>query len=185
MSLQGIAIPPGQKIPGAIVEDLRRYANALGLPKDWHKRITLFTHPATATVTPLTRWDVDYEGRPFANYELDCLQEIESKIHHVPIPDPVDPLVVATELAMSQPADTQWRRFKHLTFQRAEVAYVNNVDKAGCENSESFEICFRNGTKLVCGNQKNYANSGMSTCEFFIEHVLELRSQNADRCCNR
>lgn len=178
----GISHPGPDKFPGAIVNDLRDYAAALGLPADWHKRVTTRCDEGGFR----TRWMIDYEAKPLATYDLDVLKEIESVQHHVPIPPPVDPLVVATQLAMSQPADPQWRRFKYLTFRRDEVISVNNVDEKGRENEGTFVIMFRNGQQLICGNEKNYANSGVSTCEFFLQHVMGLSPpQHADRTDSR
>src|SRR5690349_11813253 len=168
MTLQGIQ--PKQKFPGAIVADLREYAKKLGLPTDWPERVQI----RTETYGTGSKWFVDYDGQPLAAYGLDILHEIEAKTHHVAIPPPPDPLVVASQLAVSQPADPQWRRFKHLTFRRDDVLFVNNVDDKGKENGIVLTICFRNGTTLLCGNEANYANSGMSTYEFFLQHVMQL-----------
>lgn len=160
------------KYPGAIVVDLRKYADALGLPNDWHRKIT---HVKQEHAAGSALWIFKYDGKPFATYATDVLGEIQSPVaRHIPIPPPPDPLVVATECALAQPKDREWCRFKHLAFRRAEVAFVNNVDNHGNENGCSFEICFRSGKHLVCGNEKNYQNTGMSTCEFFLTHVLEL-----------
>lgn len=175
MSLQGIE--PKQKFPGAIVADLRDYVAALGLPSDWPMRIKSRSNIGGTGC----KWWFDYEGEPMATYECDILQEIVTKTHHMPIPSPVDPLVVASQLAVIQPSDPEWRRFKHLTFRREEVMYVNNVDEKGKANGNAFTIVFRNGESVVCGNESNYANSGMSTCDFFLEHVMNLTPENANR----
>lgn len=175
MSLQGIE--PKQKFPGAIVADLRDYAKQLGLPSDWHKRIEASSNIGGTG----SKWHFTYEDKLLATYTCDILQEIETKIHHMTIPPPADPLVVASQLAVIQPSDSQWRRFKHLTFRRDEVMYVNNVDDKGKANGNAFSIVFRNGESVVCGNESNYANSGMSTCDFFLEHVMNLTPENANR----
>ena len=159
-----------KKYPSGIAADLRDYAAKLGLPSDWHQFIghTQIGNP-TGTVHRFS-----YRGKPFAEYATDVLNEIETVTHAIPLPVPPDPLVVASECAVSQPKDAQWRRFRHLVFRRDEVVGVNNADDKGHENAGSFSILFRNGQKIICGNEKNYGNTGMSTCEFFVTHVMGL-----------
>lgn len=175
MSLQGIA--PQQTFPGAIVADLRDYAAALKLPPDWTKRITAkqFRTPIDNT----TQWFFDYEGKPFATYSLTLLDEIDEAKRHVPIPAPPDPLVVATELALKQPTNPDFRRFNDCVFRVSEVAAIDGKFIDG--GVKKLRVIMRNSERFVCDNEPNYANSGMSTFEWFLEHVMQLRPEHADR----
>jgi len=166
MSLAGIQ--PKQKIPGAVVEDLRNYASALGLPHDWHEFVTV----KTSTSLSESKWFVEYNGKALATYELDLLHKIKDAKHHVPIPPPVDPLVVASELAVLQPTDLRFRRFNDCIFRVDEIAAVDG--KLIKDGKMRFRVILKNGKEFEGENEKNYANSGMSTFEFFIEHVLGL-----------
>ena len=158
--------------PGAFVEDLIGYAKALKLPPNWREHASVKKHesPSTGGQTLL----VYYEGHLLAEYELDLLCEISKKTYHRAFPQRVDPLVVATRCALAQPQDPEWRRFKHLVFRLSDVSYVNNVDKDGRENGRTFTICFKGGKEMVAGNERDYEGTGLSTCEFFQEHVLGL-----------
>lgn len=174
MSLAGIT--PQQKFPGAVVADLRQYASDLGLPADWFKQVTSTEAPFQGLGKIIK---FSYKGAPLAAYQCDLFGEIENRYHHMPVPPKTDPLVIATQLEMSQPTDPQWRRFKHLVFRPADVAYVNNVSQKGIENGADFSIAFRDGKTLLCGNERDYEGTGLSTYEWFLEYVMQFDKKSS------
>lgn len=177
MSLQGIPVPANQMFPGAVVEDLRDYAAKLGLPADWHKRITAQKHDANPADFTGALWVFRYEGKPLVSYQLDLLSEIQSVDRKLPLPPPVDPLVVATELALSQPKDPRWRRFNDCVFCVDEIAAIDG--KIVRDGKPRFRVILKSGKEFEGPNEANYANSGMSTFEFFLEHVMGLKPAKA------
>lgn len=179
MSLEGI--PPKQKLPGGVVAAVRQYAAELCLPADWTKRIKV--NRANQPQVGGEVYGILYDDTPFITIWTDILGEVRSEKRHVPIPPPVDPLVVATELALMQPSDTRFRRFNDCLFRVDAVEAIDG--KLIKEGKPMMRVIMNSGKEYVCGNEPNYANSGMSTFEFFLQHVMNLSPDNANRIGHR
>ncbi len=172
---QGVGrIPFQNTISADIRERIVRHVTANGAKFVEAKLTgTMTNRPINAaTLEHIRDTVVSYDGVVMVAFE-EYHDSITSRIQNIrwSIPE-VDPLVVATKHALSQPKNNDWRRFQNSWFRIGSVEFVRPGD-----NTSTFDVVTNTGNKMVFPNDNNYANSGKTTLEWFIEHTLNLEPQ--------
>jgi len=90
-------------------------------------------------------------------------------VWHLADKPPVDPLVAASECAISQPKQEDWRTWRRMTFRPAQVSAI-------IEEETEFTVEFANKMTHAFVNAKNFNNSGGTACDWFKEHVMGITS---------
>lgn len=75
----------------------------------------------------------------------------------------------ASECAISQPKQEDWRTWRRMTFRPAQVSAI-------IEEETEFTVEFANKMTHAFVNAKNFNNSGGTACDWFKEHVMGITS---------